>query len=61
MGKKNLANPDKSELTLDQAVSLVHDLFISATEREIHTGDSIKFKIITKTGIEERTVPLRKD
>ena len=48
-------------MTLDQALSLVHDLFISAAEREIHTGDSIAFKIITKSGIEEKTVALRRD
>jgi 20S proteasome subunit beta 6 len=61
VGKKNMLNTDGKEMDLEQAVNLVHDLFISACEREIHTGDSIAFKIITKNGIEEKTVGLRRD
>ena len=59
---KNMENVDKNrKMGLDEAVNLVHDLFISAAEREIHTGDRIAFKIITKNGIEDRTVALRRD
>ena len=49
------------KITLDEAVDMIHDIFVSAAERDIHTGDGITFKIITKEGIEERTVALRKD
>ena len=53
---------DKNKkITLDEAVDMIHDIFVSAAERDIHTGDGITFKIITKEGIEERTVALRKD
>ena len=31
-----------------QAISIIHDVFVSAAEREIHTGDGIHFNIITK-------------
>jgi hypothetical protein len=34
---------------------------VSAAERHIHVGDAIHFKIVTKQGIEEKTVALRKD
>ena len=49
------------KISLDEAVDMIHDIFVSAAERDIHTGDGITFKIITKEGIEERTVALRKD
>ena len=29
-------------------MNIIHDVFISAAEREIHTGDGIFFNIITK-------------
>jgi 20S proteasome subunit beta 6 len=62
VGKKNMEKVDKNEkISLEEAVNLVHDLFISAAEREIHTGDQVVIKIITKAGIEERRVALRRD
>lgn len=62
VGKKNMQGVDKDKPpTLDEALNLVHDCFISAAEREIHTGDKIAFKIITANGIEERQVGLRRD
>jgi 20S proteasome subunit beta 6 len=61
VGKKNQSNTALVAPTLAEAVDLVHDLFVSAAEREIHTGDAIVFKIITKDGIEDKTVPLRRD
>ena len=61
VGKKNMVGADDKEISLEDAVNLVHDLFISACEREIHTGDSIALRIITKDGIKERTVALRRD
>ncbi len=55
------AGQDTVDFSLEKAINLVHDLFVSAAEREIHTGDAIAFRIITKDGIEERTVALRRD
>ncbi|KAM7322186.1 hypothetical protein ACRRTK_019027 [Alexandromys fortis] len=40
---------------------LVKDVFISAAERDVCTGDALKICIVTKEGIREETVPLRKD
>ena len=56
-----MVGAEEKDIGLEEACNLVHDLFISACEREIHTGDSIAFRIITKKGIEERTVALRRD
>ena len=63
VGKMNMEGrkQDAGKVSLEEAVNLVHDLFISAAEREIHTGDQIAFKVITKDGIEDRTVALRRD
>lgn len=48
-------------LTKDKAVQLVKDVFISATERDVYTGDALQICVVTKEGIKEETVPLRKD
>ena len=61
VAKKNMPDVAFKPPTLDEAVGLVHDCFVSAAEREIHTGDAIAFKIITKKGVEDRTVALRRD
>ncbi|EDW94820.1 proteasome subunit beta type-1 [Drosophila teissieri] len=57
----NLADADKIKLTKERAVSVASDTFISAAERDIYTGDSVLINIITKDGIEVRTLTLRQD
>lgn len=61
VGKKNMENPDKTPITMDKAINIIHDVFISAAEREIHTGDGIEINIITKDGIQQQRLPLRRD
>ena len=39
VGLKNMQNVEKNPISLEKAISLIHDVFISAAEREIHTGD----------------------
>ena len=48
-------------LSKEKAVSLVKDVFMAATERDIYTGDALKIHIVTAAGVEEREIPLRKD
>lgn len=48
-------------LTQDKAVQLVKDVFISAAERDVYTGDALRICVVTKEGINEQTIPLRKD
>lgn len=53
----NLA-PAKS---LDQALKIVKDAFISAGERDIYTGDWVDIAIVTKDGIKAERFILKKD
>uniref|UniRef100_UPI00398E6602 proteasome subunit beta type-1-B-like n=1 Tax=Pristiophorus japonicus TaxID=55135 RepID=UPI00398E6602 len=61
IGFKNMENVERVPLTLEKATQLVKDVFISAAERDVYTGDSLKICTITKDGIREESVPLRKD
>lgn len=56
-----MQNVEHVPLTLEKALQLVKDVFISAAERDVYTGDSLKICIVTKDGIQEETVQLRKD
>lgn len=56
-----MQNVEHLPLTLDKALQLVKDVFISAAERDVYTGDALKICIVTKDGIKEESVPLRKD
>ena len=35
----NMENVDKNPISMEKAINIIHDVFISAAEREIHTGD----------------------
>jgi len=48
-------------LSVEEALKLVKDVFISAAERDIYCGDSILIKVITKDGIKEEQFALRRD
>lgn len=61
IGLKNMQNVNKDPIPLDRALSVLKDVFISAAERDIYTGDSIIINIITKDGIKQETFELRKD
>jgi len=59
--KRNMENADKKPLSLEEAERLTYDCFVSAAERQIHVGDGVCMRIITKDGIEEKFMALRKD
>ncbi|XP_011300206.1 proteasome subunit beta type-1 [Fopius arisanus] len=61
VGLKNQEKPDREPLTKEKALAIIKDVFISATERDIYTGDSVSIKIITKDGIANDSFELRKD
>ncbi|XP_018321003.1 proteasome subunit beta type-1-like [Agrilus planipennis] len=61
IGLKNMQNVTPAPLTLEKALALLKDVFISAAERDIYTGDKVNINIITKDGIKEDTFELRKD
>jgi 20S proteasome subunit beta 6 len=61
IGYKNLKDVERVPVPLERAVAIIQDTFISAAERDIYTGDGVILNIITKDGIEEREIQLRKD
>ena len=48
-------------LTLEKALHIAKDAFISATERDIYTGDCIEITILTKDGVKRETMSLKED
>ncbi|KAG6483934.1 proteasome subunit beta type-1 [Zingiber officinale] len=44
-----------------EAVDLVKDVFASATERDIYTGDKVEIVVINASGIRQELMELRKD
>ncbi|MQL95449.1 hypothetical protein Taro_028115 [Colocasia esculenta] len=48
-------------LSETEAVDLVKDVFASATERDIYTGDRVEIVIINASGIRREYIELRKD
>ncbi|XP_030853704.1 proteasome subunit beta type-1 [Strongylocentrotus purpuratus] len=61
IGGKNQEGWVKEPIPVDKAVALVKDVFISAAERDIYTGDGIVLHVLTKDGCKEERFPLRRD
>ncbi|PBC32842.1 proteasome subunit beta type-1 [Apis cerana] len=61
IGYKNQEGVESVPLTQERAVAIIKDVFTSAAERDIYTGDSIFIKIITSDGIQNFSFALRKD
>lgn len=61
VGGKNQEGFVTAPVSLEKAIALIKDVFISAAERDIYTGDGIVIHIITKDGIKEERFPLRRD
>ena len=60
MGHKNRNDPDKP-LTVQEAISIVKEVYVIAAERDIYTGDSVEIKIIHKGGITTEIFKLKND
>ena len=61
VGLMNQSGVKEKSLTKENAITLVMDVFTSAAERDIYTGDGILINIITASGVEVQEVPLRRD
>ena len=58
--QSNVAGPAPA-LTVDRVVSLVKDVFVSAAERDIYTGDGLHIEVVSADGIRSETMRLRHD
>ena len=56
-----LAERERKPLSRQEVEILVKDAFDGAVERHIEVGDGLQMMIITKEGIEEVILPLKKD
>ncbi|KAI1805916.1 N-terminal nucleophile aminohydrolase [Daldinia bambusicola] len=56
-----LQERERVPLPREEVEVLVKDAFDSAVERHIEVGDALQVVIITKDGIEEKVLPLKKD
>ncbi|KAJ8948352.1 hypothetical protein NQ318_019337 [Aromia moschata] len=61
IGQKNMEIVSKEPLSQEKAVAILKDVFISAAERDIYTGDRVSIKIITADGVKDDSFELRKD
>ncbi|XP_003385953.1 PREDICTED: proteasome subunit beta type-1-B-like [Amphimedon queenslandica] len=61
IGLLNQTGVEKKPLSVEKAVQLVTDVFTSAAERDIYTGDGIRINIISADGVDIKEVPLRRD
>jgi len=61
IGGKNQNGVKQAPLEKSKAIALVKDVFTSAAERDINTGDSVVIHVITKQGVAKETFPLRRD
>ncbi|KAL2888728.1 20S proteasome subunit beta 6 [Ceratocystis lukuohia] len=57
----SLKERERRPLPRDAVERLVKDAFDGAVERHIEVGDALQMLIITKNGIEETVLPLKKD
>nr|QBH72814.1 proteasome subunit beta type [Nicoletia phytophila] len=58
---KNMKDAPQVPVTLERALKVIKDVFISAAERDIYTGDAVHIKIITRDNVVDETFDLRKD
>jgi 20S proteasome subunit beta 6 len=63
VGGKNKVGvtPGSVELSLEDTIKIVKDVFISAGERDIYVGDHVDIRVITTDGIQQMRFNLRRD
>lgn len=59
--RSNMVGQAPKDMTKDEALHLLKNAFTAAGERDIYTGDSVKFHILTADGLTVDTLPLRLD
>lgn len=61
IGQSTRQGAKSIELSIDDALRIIKDVFVSAGERDIYVGDYVNIRVITANGIEELTHNLRRD
>jgi 20S proteasome subunit beta 6 len=59
--RENMVKQAPAALTADDALLMLKNAFTGAGERDIFTGDAVRFLILTPAGLREEVMPLRKD
>lgn len=60
-GPNGAALAAPADMTADEALEMLQNAFTSAAERDVHTGDAVRFYVLTRDGCTEKILPLRKD
>eukprot|EP00331_Platyophrya_macrostoma_P023672 CAMPEP_0176434998 /NCGR_PEP_ID=MMETSP0127-20121128/17035_1 /TAXON_ID=938130 /ORGANISM="Platyophrya macrostoma, Strain WH" /LENGTH=247 /DNA_ID=CAMNT_0017817891 /DNA_START=83 /DNA_END=826 /DNA_ORIENTATION=+ len=59
--RSNMVSQAPAELTKEEALVMLKNAFTGAAERDIFTGDAVRFYILTRDGCTTEVLPLRKD
>lgn len=60
VGNKNRLDEPR-ELTVEQTVEMMKDVFVTAGERDIYTGDTVEIFVLTADGMTEQRFKLKAD
>eukprot|EP01147_Barroeca_monosierra_P004547 gene4547-8569_t len=61
IGRKNIDGEQYKPISKEQAVSVIRDVFTSAAERDIYTGDQVEIAVVTADGVDVQRFNLRRD
>lgn len=61
MENQTIIDDEMKTISVERAKTILKDAFISASERDIQTGDSLQIVTLTPQGVEEEVFELRKD
>lgn len=59
--RQHMTTQAPAEMSREETLAMLKNAFTGAAERDIFTGDSVRFNIITKDGVETELFALRKD
>ncbi len=60
IGHKNRLD-EKKKLSAEEVVAIVKDIYVTATERDIYTGDSVEIMVLKKGSVTTEVFALKTD